>query len=357
VAERAAQSLDLSEVVPAPDRHDGIMLAARGDEGLPSDAPVIPVQSPNWLDFVSATNRHDGLMPVARRDEGWPGGAPVVPVSAPPAMSRPVLPYSSEMKPIGWIGSCLLHAGLVAAIVLIRPSVRPPQPWPESPTSFHVIFEPPSPASGKRAPTAPRPAPAPPKPPAPQPERLAVAPAAVNPAPPRPERKPTPPPVVRHLPRHAAFRPPLRPRWSRNRPLTRAWPRQVFNPPPRSYAPRFPPQPPVYSPAPATMPPAAAGEQVAAMPPRPISYAAGNAPPDYPAEARERGWQGRVVLRVEVSAAGLPLDVRISASSGYAMLDQAAWRAVRSWRFVPALRGGVPVTGAVDVPVQFRLEN
>jgi protein TonB len=157
--------------------------------------------------------------------------------------------------------------------------------------------------------------------------------------------------------------------------MRRELPRHVFNPPPRSHMSRLPPRqelprnipvnpaPPYYSNIPAAPPRSAAREQIAAVPrpalpfvpPRPISYAAGDAPPEYPEEARERGWQGRVVLHVEVSPAGLPQDVRVSASSGYDMLDQAALRAVRGWRFVPAMRGGVPVAGAVNVPVQFRL--
>ncbi|MCH8835334.1 MAG: energy transducer TonB, partial [Proteobacteria bacterium] len=31
--------------------------------------------------------------------------------------------------------------------------------------------------------------------------------------------------------------------------------------------------------------------------------------------------------------------------------------AVRAWRFVPAKRAGVPVAGAIDVPITFRLTD
>jgi protein TonB len=95
----------------------------------------------------------------------------------------------------------------------------------------------------------------------------------------------------------------------------------------------------------------------AEVPPRPIGTAAGNAKPEYPAEARQRGWQGRVLLRVEVSAAGEPLTVDVRVSSGHSVLDQAALHAVEAWRFVPAMRGGAAVAGSVDVPIRFRLED
>jgi protein TonB len=78
---------------------------------------------------------------------------------------------------------------------------------------------------------------------------------------------------------------------------------------------------------------------------------------DYPAEARRRGWQGEVVLRVEVSAEGRADAVAILRSSGHAVLDEAALAAVRLWRFRPATRGGVPVAAPADVPVRFRLRD
>jgi protein TonB len=107
-------------------------------------------------------------------------------------------------------------------------------------------------------------------------------------------------------------------------------------------------------------PVASAAPQVAALPiipPQPIAGRAGNPKPDYPAEARRRGLQGKVVLLVEVSAAGLPANVAVAASSGHAALDQAALAAVQLWRFSPATRGGTPMAGTAQVPIQFRLEE
>ncbi len=82
-----------------------------------------------------------------------------------------------------------------------------------------------------------------------------------------------------------------------------------------------------------------------------------NAPPRYPYLARRQGQEGRVVLRVRVSTGGDPMSVRVRQSSGYRRLDDAAVKAVGTWRFTPARRGGIPVAGAVDVPISFRLTD
>lgn len=62
-----------------------------------------------------------------------------------------------------------------------------------------------------------------------------------------------------------------------------------------------------------------------------------------PAMAKRRGEQGRVLLRVLVSADGDALTVEVLASSGSETLDRTAVEAVRPWRFVPARLGTTPV--------------
>jgi protein TonB len=78
-------------------------------------------------------------------------------------------------------------------------------------------------------------------------------------------------------------------------------------------------------------------------------------PPAYPEIARRRGEQGRVLLRVAVSPAGLPVNVSVAESSGFSILDSAAVNAVEQWRFVPATRAGAPVAATAEVPLRFRL--
>ena len=82
-----------------------------------------------------------------------------------------------------------------------------------------------------------------------------------------------------------------------------------------------------------------------------------NTPPSYPEIARRNGWEGRVLVRVEVSAEGRPLSTSIAKSSGYGVLDQSALRAVKSWRFQPRTVAGIPTPGSVEVPVNFALNR
>lgn len=82
-----------------------------------------------------------------------------------------------------------------------------------------------------------------------------------------------------------------------------------------------------------------------------------NAAPRYPYLARRQGQEGRVIVRVQVSAAGNAATVSVRRSSGYRLLDEAAVKAVKSWRFAPANRGGISVAGSVDVPVSFKLTD
>lgn len=82
---------------------------------------------------------------------------------------------------------------------------------------------------------------------------------------------------------------------------------------------------------------------------------AGNPAPDYPYRARQRGWEGRVVLRVAIDDRGRPVDIDIATSSGHGVLDRAAHQTVAGWTFRPATRDGRPVAGEAIVPIVFRL--
>ncbi len=63
------------------------------------------------------------------------------------------------------------------------------------------------------------------------------------------------------------------------------------------------------------------------------------------------------MLRVYVTAQGLPQQIEVRSSSGYARLDEAASAAVRRWKFVPARHGDEPVDAWVLVPVTFSLRS
>jgi protein TonB len=63
-----------------------------------------------------------------------------------------------------------------------------------------------------------------------------------------------------------------------------------------------------------------------------------------------------VTLEVLVNREGRVEDLRLSASSGYSVLDQAALTSVKTWLFDPGTRGGEKVDMWVKVPVRFQLE-
>lgn len=67
--------------------------------------------------------------------------------------------------------------------------------------------------------------------------------------------------------------------------------------------------------------------------------------------------QGKVVVRVLIGRNGRALDGRIAQSSGFDRLDQAALRAVMSWRYVPGTVDGQAQDMWFDVPVNFKPPN
>lgn len=82
-----------------------------------------------------------------------------------------------------------------------------------------------------------------------------------------------------------------------------------------------------------------------------------NPKPEYPAIAKSRGWQGKVMLKVQVSAEGSALQVSVDTSSGHEMLDESAVEAVTKWKFIPAKRGDNAVASTVIVPIIFTLRD
>jgi len=80
-----------------------------------------------------------------------------------------------------------------------------------------------------------------------------------------------------------------------------------------------------------------------------------NPAPEYPEQALDRGWEGSVILRVKVLPNGSPDSVTVKQSSGKKILDSAAIRTVKQWKFSPALKGKTPIEGWVDVPIHYQL--
>jgi len=76
--------------------------------------------------------------------------------------------------------------------------------------------------------------------------------------------------------------------------------------------------------------------------------------PDYSEEARKAKYQGTCVLWVIVGADGHPRDIRVYRSLGMG-LDEKAIEAIRTWKFEPARKDGIPVAVQVNIEVSFRL--
>ena len=172
------------------------------------------------------------------------------------------------------------------------------------------------------------------------------APPVVEPPPPAPPPPPVvepPPPVVDELAAKPA--PP------KSVPKPKPAPKPAPKPVPKAVEP-----PPV--PTPPTPAPAAAPVPVAPAPVTPASANAAylkNPAPEYPSLAQRRGWEGTVLLRVQVLASGKPGEIQVQKSSGRQQLDDAALAAVKRWSFVPAKQGDVAQNGWVSVPIDFKI--
>jgi protein TonB len=79
--------------------------------------------------------------------------------------------------------------------------------------------------------------------------------------------------------------------------------------------------------------------------------------PPYPAWSRRLGETGTVVLRVELGETGHVEVARVSTSSGYPRLDDAALAVVRTWRCAPAIRNGQPVRAVALQPFAFVMQG
>ncbi|MDH3584758.1 MAG: TonB family protein [Phycisphaerae bacterium] len=130
-------------------------------------------------------------------------------------------------------------------------------------------------------------------------------------------------------------------------------PPQLGNPP-LPPLPRLPP-PPAPAPSPRPTPPSAPRPGVeTTTPPLPLPK---NREPTYPRRAFQRGQEGTVELEFEVLTTGLVGAVEVRQSSGHAMLNDAAVKAVQSWEFQPATRNDRPVRFLIRQPFRFDIQS
>ena len=165
----------------------------------------------------------------------------------------------------------------------------------------------------------------------------------VRPQPPKPIIQPPPPPP----PKVVALKKPPKPKV-----LPKPAPPVIQPPPAPSTSTVVDAAAPVIPAPPAPAPPVEKVTQ-----PRAGAGYLNNPPPVYPEIAMDRGWEGKVLMKVHVLANGKPDTVAVLKSSGQAVLDDEAVRTVKKWTFAPAMRGTTPIDGSVTVPISFNLQS
>lgn len=174
--------------------------------------------------------------------------------------------------------------------------------------------------------------------------------------------KEQPKPEPREKPKHRPVRP--RPVKAPEPPPTLAAPEESPAPAPVQVPVVRAPAPPMEVPAvPAREPGQPMESESPPAPPAPVTpprYNAdylSNPAPEYPRLSRRLGEEGRVLLRVFVTAEGLPSKVEVKTSSGFPRLDESAVQTVWHWKFVPARRADQPLAAWVLVPINFTLRS
>ena len=80
---------------------------------------------------------------------------------------------------------------------------------------------------------------------------------------------------------------------------------------------------------------------------------------NYPPQAREKGIQGKVVVRMVINEFGMLVDSGVQTGIGWGC-DEEALKAIQRGGqvgFEPALKDGKPVKVSFDVPITFSLGN
>lgn len=221
---------------------------------------------------------------------------PLLPTAAPPA-TRPDLLRAG-------VCSLVLHGVVLGLVLLVHP-VKPWQPPEEAPT-LTVSLQPETSAAAQPASARPR-----------------LRPAASGP---QPGGQVASPPAVAEP----------------NAPATAEMP-----------APAAPITPTALTAAHSNPAPTATANQI--TPPRFDVAGLDNPEPTYPGQSIRNREEGRVVLRVQVTAQGEPDTVQLQEGSGFFRLDRAALQVLWRWRFQPARLGQQAIAGEVLVPITFKL--
>ncbi len=80
-------------------------------------------------------------------------------------------------------------------------------------------------------------------------------------------------------------------------------------------------------------------------------------PPAYPKQSLRLGEQGKTIMQVELDELGRVVKVAIKKESGFPRLDEAAIKAVKTWRCNPAKQNGIAVRSVALQPFNFTLQG
>lgn len=75
----------------------------------------------------------------------------------------------------------------------------------------------------------------------------------------------------------------------------------------------------------------------------------------YPAQSRRNNEEGRAIVHICVDTRGRVATAAVESSSGHALLDDAAVKLAKAYRFKPATQDGKPVEQCTGLPVKFVL--
>lgn len=79
--------------------------------------------------------------------------------------------------------------------------------------------------------------------------------------------------------------------------------------------------------------------------------------PNYPIQARLNNWEGSVLLEVTVGPDGQVQQATVLQSSDYSILDRAAQKTLKKWRYQPFDEDGLAVIWLTRVRIKFVLEE
>lgn len=158
--------------------------------------------------------------------------------------------------------------------------------------------------------------------------------------------------------------PPARPAAPAPTPVIAAAPVPVVAPTPPAFTAPEPPAPtppvatapaPALTPAPPTPAPAAAPAAPKRVPASALRYTA--LPQQvYPLASRRMGESGTVMVSVVVDLRGVPREVALHRSSGFARLDEQALHAMRAARFQPCTEQGQAIECTAIAPLAYELD-